>query len=142
MIDKVMALLPHRYPFLMVDRIVDIEPGKKATAIKNVTINEPFFTGHFPGHPVMPGVMILEAMAQTGACALLADDHYQDCLPYLAGIDRIRFKNNVLPGDRLVITTELVTIKGTIGRGKGQVMVEDKPVCNGEFLFALAKGAR
>ena len=136
-IQEIMAVLPHRYPFLLVDRIIEVVPGVKATGIKNVTINEPFFTGHFPGRPVMPGVLMIEAMAQVGACAILDQDKYKNVLPYLAGVDRVRFKRQAVPGDCLHITTELIKIKGNIGKAKGQVKVGEETVCGGEFLFAL-----
>lgn len=132
-----MKILPHRYPFLMVDRIVELIPGEKAVGIKNVSINEPYFAGHFPGQPVMPGVLMLEAMAQVGACALLADEKFRGQLAYLAGIDRIRFKRMVEPGETLTITTELSAIKGSIGKGKGRVNAGEQLVCGGEFMFAL-----
>lgn len=134
-----MQILPHRYPFLMVDRITELIPGEKATGLKNVSINEPYFAGHFPGQPVMPGVLMIEAIAQVGACALLADDKFRGKLVYLAGVDRIRFKRMVGPGETLLITTELSSIKGTIGKGKGRVTVEGELVCGGEFLFAITK---
>ncbi len=138
-IEEIMNILPHRYPFLMVDRITELIPGEKATGIKNVSINEPYFAGHFPGQPVMPGVLMIEAMAQVGACALLADEKFRGKLAYLAGVDRIRFKRMVGPGETLLITTELSSIKGTIGKGKGRVSVDGELVCGGEFLFALTK---
>ncbi|MDD2585647.1 MAG: 3-hydroxyacyl-ACP dehydratase FabZ [Syntrophomonadaceae bacterium] len=140
-IKEIMNILPHRYPFLMVDKIIDLVPGKKATGLKNVTINEPYFTGHFPGQPVMPGVLMIEAMAQVGACALLSDENYKGSLAYLAGVDRIRFKRQVVPGDSLLITTELVTLKGSIGKGKGTISADGNLVCGGEFLFAIDKRA-
>lgn len=89
-IQEIMRILPHRYPFLLLDRIVELRPGKMAVGIKNISINEPYFAGHFPGQPIMPGVMMIEAMAQVGACALLADELFQGQLAYLAGVDRIR----------------------------------------------------
>ncbi len=138
-IEEIMNILPHRYPFLMVDRITELIPGEKATGIKNVTINEPYFAGHFPEQPVMPGVLMIEAMAQVGACALLADDKFRGQLAYLAGVDRIRFKRMVGPGETLMISTELSNIKGTIGKGKGRVSVDGELVCSGEFLFALTQ---
>lgn len=137
-IEAIMKVLPHRYPFLLVDRIIELIPGEKAVGIKNVTINEPFFIGHFPGSPVMPGVLMIEAMAQVGACAILSDERYQGQLAYLAGVDRIRFKRLAVPGDTLQITTEFSNMKGNIGKGKGVVKIDNQIVCGGEFLFALA----
>ncbi|MBC7074736.1 MAG: 3-hydroxyacyl-ACP dehydratase FabZ [Syntrophomonadaceae bacterium] len=134
-----MSILPHRYPFLLVDRIIELVPGKRAVGIKNVSINEPHFKGHFPGRPVMPGVLMIEAMAQVGACALLCDDKYKNRIAYLAGVDRIRFRHQVFPGDTLEITTELVNIRGNMGKGSGSVTVNNETVCGGEFLFALAE---
>lgn len=136
-IEEIMNILPHRYPFLMVDRIIELIPGKRAVGIKNVSINEPYFTGHFPGKPVMPGVLMIEAMAQVGACALLSQDEYKSRLAYLAGVDHIRFKRQAEPGDTLRIETELLSIKRNIGKGKGTIHIDKKLVCGGEFLFAL-----
>lgn len=138
-IEEIMSILPHRYPFLLVDRIIELVPGKRAVGIKNVSINEPHFKGHFPGRPVMPGVLMIEAMAQVGACALLCDDKYKNRIAYLAGVDRIRFRHQVFPGDTLEITTELVNIRGNMGKGSGSVTVNNETVCGGEFLFALAE---
>jgi 3-hydroxyacyl-[acyl-carrier-protein] dehydratase len=138
-IEDIMKILPHRYPFLLVDKIVEIVPGKRAVGIKNVTINEPQFTGHFPGRPIMPGVLMIEAMAQVGACALLCEEKYKNQLVYLAGIDRIRFKRLVVPGETLQITTELSNIRGNIGKGKGNIYINNEMVCGGEFLFALTR---
>lgn len=137
-IEEIMKVLPHRYPFLLVDRIIELVPGEKAVGIKNVTINEPFFTGHFPGSPIMPGVLMIEAIAQVGACAILGDERYRGQLAYLAGVDRIRFKRLAVPGDTLQITTEFLTMKGTIGKAKGTIKIDNQTVCGGEFLFALA----
>lgn len=139
-IEEIMQILPHRYPFLLVDRIIKIVPGQQATGLKNITINEPYFAGHFPGHPVVPGVLLIEAMAQVGACALLGMEEYQDCLPFLAGVDRARFKRPALPGDTLHITTELLKIRGSFGKGKGQVKVGEEVICAAEFMFALSRG--
>jgi 3-hydroxyacyl-[acyl-carrier-protein] dehydratase len=138
-IDEIMKILPHRYPFLMVDRITELDPGKRAVGIKNVSINEPYFAGHFPDKPVMPGVLMIEAMAQVGACALLAEEKYRSYLAYLAGVDHIRFKRQAVPGDVLQISTELITIRANIGKGKGNIKINEQIVCGGEFLFALNK---
>jgi len=138
-IKEIMEILPHRYPFLMVDKIFDLVPGKSASGIKNITLNEPYFTGHFPGNPIMPGVLMVEAMAQVGACAILGEEKYQHQLAYLAGIDHVRFKRLAVPGDRLLITTELIKLRANIGKAKGKITVDDELVCEGEFLFAIAK---
>lgn len=138
-IEEIMKILPHRYPFLLVDKIVELIPGKSAVGVKNVTINEPYFAGHFPGKPVMPGVLMIEAAAQVGACAILSDERYKDSLAFLAGVDKFRFKKQVIPGDILIIKTELIAIKGSIGRAKGEIRVDEKLVAGGEFLFALSK---
>lgn len=136
-IEEIMKILPHRYPFLMVDKIIEMIPGERAVGIKNVSVNEPYFQGHFPGQPVMPGVLQLEAMAQVGACALLCMDKYQGRLAYLAGVDQVRFKRQAFPGDILVISTELIRIMGNIGKGRGKITVDNELVCAGEFLFGI-----
>ena len=138
-IGEIQNLLPHRYPFLLVDRVVEIVPGQKLTAYKNVTINEPFFNGHFPGHPVMPGVLILEALAQ--ACALLAYKSEgmdpQKKVTYLMGIDNARFRKPVVPGDRLQLEVEVTKHKGAIWKHKGTATVDGKKVAEGEFLATV-----
>jgi 3-hydroxyacyl-[acyl-carrier-protein] dehydratase len=136
-INKVMNILPHKYPFLLVDRIIEVEEGKRAKGIKNVTINEPFFQGHFPSNPVMPGVLIVEAMAQVGAVAMLLKEKFKGKTPFFAGIDKVRFKKVVKPGDVLVIETELISLKGSIGKAKAVAMVDGEVVCEGELLFAI-----
>lgn len=141
-IEEIMKILPHRYPFLMVDRIIEMIPGERAVGIKNVSVNEPYFQGHFPGQPVMPGVLQLEAMAQVGACALLSMDKYRDRLAYLAGVDQVRFKRQAFPGDVLTISTELVRIMGNIGKGRGRITVDNELVCAGEFLFGIGPANR
>lgn len=134
---EILEILPHRYPFLMVDRIIEIVDDKKAVGIKNVTINEPFFQGHYPGRPTMPGAMIAEAMAQVGGIMLLASRRHDKLVPYLAGISNLRFKKPVYPGDTLHITVEMLGGKGTIGKVKGQVKVGDDIIAYGEMMFAL-----
>ncbi|ADQ05271.1 beta-hydroxyacyl-(acyl-carrier-protein) dehydratase FabZ [Caldicellulosiruptor owensensis OL] len=136
-IEKILEVLPHRYPFLLVDKIVEVEEGKRAKGIKNVTINEPFFQGHFPGNPVMPGVLIVEAMAQVGAVAMLFKEEFKGKTPFFAGIDKVRFKRVVKPGDVLVIETELISLKGSIGKAKASAYVDGEVVCEGELLFAM-----
>lgn len=130
-------ILPHRYPFLLVDRITEIEEGKRAVGIKNVTINEPFFQGHFPGNPIMPGVLIVEAMAQVGAVAILSMEEYKGKLAVFTGIDKLRFRKQVVPGDTLVMEAELVAIKRGIGKAKVSAKVGDKIAAEGELMFAV-----
>ncbi|GAV24151.1 3-hydroxyacyl-[acyl-carrier-protein] dehydratase FabZ [Carboxydothermus islandicus] len=137
-ITEIMNILPHRYPFLLVDKIVEVLPGQKAVGLKNVTINEPFFQGHFPGKPIMPGVLLLEAMAQVGAVAILTDERYAGKLPMFAGIDGARFRKPVLPGDQVVFEVELLKIKGSLGKAKGFGKVSGELVVEAEILFALA----
>lgn len=141
-INEIMRILPHRYPFLMVDKIIELEPGKKAVGIKNLSINEPQFNGHFPGYPIMPGVLMIEAMAQVGACALLSQEKYRGQLGMLAGVDNMRFKRQAIPGDTLVITSEVLKLKGSFGWFKGEVHVDNQLVCRGELLFGMDKASR
>lgn len=134
---KIQELLPHRYPFLLVDKVVEVEEGKRAVGIKNVTINEPFFQGHFPGNPIMPGVLIVEAMAQVGLIALKTMDEYKDKLGVFTGIDGVRFKKQVVPGDTLRIEVELVKIRRGIGVAEGIAYVGDELACKGTIMFGL-----
>lgn len=137
-INQIQEIIPHRPPFLLVDRILEVEEGVRALGIKNVTMNEPFFTGHFPGYPVMPGVLIVEALAQVGAVALLKMPEYQGKIGLFAGIDGVRFREQVVPGDTLTLETTITRIKGTIVKAKGVAKVGDKVVVEGELMFALA----
>ncbi len=134
---EIQEILPHRYPFLLVDRIEEIVPGEKATGIKNVTVNEPFFQGHFPGEPLMPGVLIVEAMAQVGAVALLLMEEYRGKLALFAGINKLRFKEMVRPGDTLVMEVNLTGLRGNFGRAQAEARVDGKVVSAGELLFAI-----
>ena len=135
---EIQDLIPHRYPFLLVDRIDELEPGVRAVGVKNVTQNEPFFQGHFPGYPVMPGVLIIEALAQVGAVGVLAGGEHQDKLALFAGIDGVRFRRQVLPGDVLTLEVEIERLKGRVGRGKGRATVGGERVCEAGLMFAFA----
>lgn len=135
--EEIQRILPHRYPFLLVDRIIEIEPPTRAVGIKNVTINEPFFQGHFPTYPVMPGVLIVEAMAQVGGVAVLSAGEYSDKLALFAGIDNVRFKRQVKPGDTLRIEVELQKIRRGLGMGSGTATVDGEVACKGDIMFAL-----
>lgn len=136
-IKEIMDIIPHRYPFLLIDKIIEIEKGKKITAIKNVTINEPFFQGHFPIEPVMPGVLIIEAMAQAGACAILSMEEYKGKIAYFGAINNAKFRDKVVPGDTLKLEVELVKLKKVAGIGKGIAFVENKKVAEAEFTFMI-----
>jgi 3-hydroxyacyl-[acyl-carrier-protein] dehydratase len=133
----IQRILPHRYPFLLVDRIVELIPLQRAVGIKQVTANEPFFQGHFPGYPVMPGVLIVEAMAQVGGIAVISAPENRDKLALFAGIDKVRFKRQVKPGDTLRIEVQIKQIRRGIGAGSGVATVNDELACRGEILFAL-----
>ncbi len=136
---EIQNVIPHRYPFLLVDRIIEIEPMKRAVGIKNVTINEQFFQGHFPGHPVMPGVLILEAMAQVGGVAMLHPEENRGKLAFFAGMDRVKFRRPVVPGDQLRMVAEIIKVRSNMGKLWVQSFVDEQLVAEGEFLFALAQ---
>lgn len=134
---EIQNIIPHRYPFLLVDKIVELEEGKKAVGIKNVTINEPFFQGHFPDNPLMPGVLIVEAMAQVGAVAVMTLEEHEDKLAVFTGIDGVRFKKQVRPGDTLRMEVELIAMKRGIGKANAVAFVDDEVACKGTLMFAL-----
>lgn len=138
-VEEIQAVLPHRYPFLLVDRILEMEPGKRAVGLKSVTFNESFFQGHFPGHPVMPGVLVLEAMAQVGGVLLLSMTGNEGKLAYFGGIDKVRFRKPVVPGDQLITEVELLKNRGGIGKVRVTGRVDRHVVCEGEFMFALVE---
>jgi 3-hydroxyacyl-[acyl-carrier-protein] dehydratase len=135
---QIQAIIPHRYPFLLVDRIVELDAGKSAVGIKNVTMGDGFFQGHFPAYPVMPGVLIVEAIAQVGAVAMLSLEEHGEKIAFFAGIDNVRFKRQVKPGDVLRLEVTLGQIRRNIGTGTGVATVNGEVACKGEFMFALA----
>jgi 3-hydroxyacyl-[acyl-carrier-protein] dehydratase len=140
-VREIQRLLPHRPPFLLVDRVVALEPGKRLVAWKSVTMNEPFFVGHFPGQPTMPGVLILEALAQAGALFAmrsLPDDQAGTKITYLMGIDGARFRRPVVPGDRLELVVELTKAKSTVWKMKGTARVDGQTVAEADFMAMLA----
>ncbi|WP_419882372.1 3-hydroxyacyl-ACP dehydratase FabZ [Peribacillus sp. B-H-3] len=136
-ITQIKEIIPHRYPFLLIDKIVEIENGKRAVGIKNVTANEEFFNGHFPDYPVMPGVLIVEALAQVGSVAVLIQEEYRGRLGFFAGIDSCRFKRQVKPGDQLRLEVELTRLRGSVGKGKAVATVDGEIACEAEIMFAF-----
>ena len=138
-ITAIQQILPHRYPFLLVDRILEVEEGKKVVGIKNVSMNEPFFQGHFPNYPVMPGVLIIEAMAQVGAVAILSMPAFAGRIALLAGIDKARFRRQVVPGDILRIEVEVLKLRGSVGKSQARAYVGEELAVEAELMFALGK---
>ena len=137
-INEIKKIVPHRYPFLLIDRVLELEEGKRCVAIKNVTANEPFFQGHFPDEPIMPGVLICEAIAQTGVVMALRSSGNEGKIVYFAGMDSIRFRKPVVPGDQLRFEVETIWAKGRLGKMHGKALVDDQIVCEGDFTFSLA----
>lgn len=137
--SQIMDILPHRHPFLLIDTIEELETGVRAVARKAVTFDEPYFAGHFPGNPVMPGVLIIEALAQTGAVAILSEPEWKGKTAYFAGINKAKFKRKVVPGDLLTLETEIIKVKGPVGVGKAAAYVEGKIVCMAELTFAIGE---
>jgi 3-hydroxyacyl-[acyl-carrier-protein] dehydratase len=138
-IDQIKELIPHRYPFLLVDKVIELEEGKRAVGIKNVTANEPFFQGHFPNYPIMPGVLIVEAMAQVGCVAMMSMDENKGKLGVFAGIDKVRFKKEVRPGDTLTMEVEMLSVRRNIGKATAKAFVGEELACTGELVFALVQ---
>lgn len=135
--DEIKKIIPHRYPFLLIDRIIELEDGKKCTGIKQVSGNEPFFQGHFPDYAVMPGVLIVEALAQVGAVAMLKLEENQGKLAMFTGIDKCRFKKQVTPGDTLQLEVEMTRVKGPLGKGVAKAAVNGEIACSCEISFAI-----
>ena len=136
-IKEIMKILPHRPPFLLIDRVEGIVEGEKIVAVKNVTMNEPYFVGHFPQEPVMPGVLIVEAMAQAGAVAVLSMEQFKGKTAYFGGIDKAKFRRKVVPGDTLRIEVEIIKLKMNAGIGKGTAYVDGKKACEAEITFLI-----
>ena len=135
----IMRIIPHRYPFLLIDRVVELEPGKRVVALKSVTANEPQFTGHFPGRPIMPGVLMVEALAQAGAVAVLSLPEYRGKLALFAGIDECRFRRTVLPGDQLVLKVELEKLRGMFGRARAVASVDGEVAVEATISFVIPR---
>ncbi len=136
-ITEIKEIIPHRYPMLLIDRVEELVVGERIIAKKNVTINEPFFQGHFPHEPVMPGVLIIEAMAQAGAVALLSIEEFKGKTAYFGGIDKAKFRKKVTPGDTLILDVELLKVKANAGMGKGIAKVDGKKVAEAELTFMI-----
>ena len=136
-INQIKEIIPHRHPFLLVDYIEDYEPGEFAVGYKCVTYREDFFNGHFPEYPVMPGVLILEALAQMGAICILSMDEFKGKIGFLVGANKVKWKKQVMPGDKLDLEIEITKLKGSIGVGTGKATVDGKLVCQGEIMFAI-----
>ena len=138
---EIQKILPHRYPFLLVDKIIEMEEGKRAVGIKNVTVNEPFFQGHFPGNPIMPGVLIVESLAQVGAVMLLSMPENKGKLGVFTGISSMKFRRQVVPGDTLVLEAELIMYRHGMGKANVKATVDGQIAASGEISFAVIENA-
>ena len=138
-IQKIMEFLPHRYPFILVDRVLSLEPGKKVVALKNVTINEPFFQGHFPGAPIMPGVLIIEALGQTGGILAFSSQSKEKpgSIIYFTGIDKVRFRKPVVPGDQMILELEMLKLRARVVKMAGKALVDGTLVAEAEMMAAM-----
>ncbi len=138
-VDEIMKKLPHRYPFLMVDKVIELERGKRAVCVKNVTINEPYFQGHYPHTPIMPGVMIIEAMAQSGGLAVDSAAGSESAVPLFAAIDKARFRRVVKPGDQLIITVNVISARSQVVKVEAKAEVDGELAAEGQLTFVLTK---
>jgi 3-hydroxyacyl-[acyl-carrier-protein] dehydratase len=136
--EQIKAIIPHRYPFLLLDRVIDLEPGQRVVAVKQVSQSDPFLQGHFPDYAVMPGVLIVEALAQAGSVLVLSDPAHAGQMPLFARIDNCRFRQQVRPGDTLRLQMEVTSFRPPVGKGHATAFVEDKLVCEADLTFALA----
>ena len=139
--EQIQNIIPHRPPFLLVDRIVELEPGKRGVGLKNVTVNEPFIQGHFPGYPVMPGVLVLEALAQVGAAVILSMEENRGKIGLFAGVDEFRWREQVKPGDTLTLEVEILRVRGPVGKGRATARVGERVAAEGTLMFSLTDGA-
>jgi 3-hydroxyacyl-[acyl-carrier-protein] dehydratase len=138
-INEIKQLLPHRYPFLLVDRVLEMVPKQRIIALKNVTVNEEFFNGHFPEKPVMPGVLIIESMAQTAGLLMLSETEHKGKIPYFTGINNAKFRKTIVPGDQIIIEVEVMRLKGNVGRVKAYAKVDGKIATEAELMFVLGQ---
>lgn len=138
-INQIKTMLPHRYPFLLVDRVLELIPRQRLVALKNVTMNENFFTGHFPERPVMPGVLIIESMAQAAGLVMLSEDEHKGKIPYFTGIDNARFRKTIVPGDQIIIEIDVIRLKGNVGRVKAVAKVDNQIATEAELMFVIGE---
>jgi 3-hydroxyacyl-[acyl-carrier-protein] dehydratase len=138
-INEIKQLLPHRYPFLLVDRVLEMVPKQRIVALKNVTVNEEFFNGHFPEKPVMPGVLIIESMAQTAGLLMLSETEHKGKIPYFTGINNAKFRKTIVPGDQIIIEVEVIRLKGNVGRVKAYAKVDGQIATEAELMFVLGQ---
>lgn len=138
-INQIKTMLPHRYPFLLVDRVLELVPKQRLVALKNVTVNESFFNGHFPEKPVMPGVLIIESMAQAAGLVMLSEDEHKGKIPYFTGIDHARFRKTIVPGDQIIIEVDVIRLKGNVGRAKAVAKVDNQIATEAELMFIMGE---